>query len=104
MPASTEREPCISRIYSAFDEASHAVFRSAMTRSRGGVVRVDDLLAALAEYLPEAATCLGGRRFRPGTGPNLVPMANAPALRELLARAYRLAGDGLLTPSHLLEA
>src|SRR4051794_37890055 len=104
MPESTASEPGISRIYTAFDPASHAVFRSAMALSRGGVVRVDDLLLALVEHVPEAAACLGGRPLRTASGPDLVPMANEPALRELLVRAFRLAGDGPLTPSHLLDA
>ena len=52
--------PSIRYIYLAFDDDCHRAFRRALARSRGGVVRVDDLLAALAETLPAlTASVLG---------------------------------------------
>lgn len=86
----------ISQVYAAFDAASHRVFREAMARSRGGVVRVSDLVRALAER--ERALCRqvlpeGWTAPAPPAGDDrpLVPMSNEPALRRLLARAYFIA-------------
>ncbi len=96
MPLREGEHPTISQVYAAFDAASHRVFREAMARSRGGVVRVGDLLHALVEL--ERAACgdvLPERWAAPppawGDDRPLVPMSNEPALRCLLATAFRIA-------------
>lgn len=112
MPAVLQREtPSISEIYAAFDDACYALFRRAMARSRGGVVRVQDLLAALAEMLPERAAIVLGLEPAavaslarpPATAPNLLPMSNEPALRSALASAYAAADGRPISASLLLE-
>ena len=113
MPAAVQGEaPSISRIYVAFDDDCYRVFRRAMARSRGGVVRVEDLLAALAETIPgRTAAVLGldaaavARLARPPVaGPDLLPMSNEPALRSVLAGAFAEADGRPLTPTMLLRA
>lgn len=85
-------EPTISRVYAAFDADSHRVFRSALARSRGGVLRLADLRSALADEPMPAGPA------------DVPPMSNEPAVREWLYRAYGRAGTGPLTPTHLREA
>jgi hypothetical protein len=112
MPTVLQREaPSISEIYAAFDDACYGLFRRAMARSRGGVVRVADVLAALAEMLPErTATVLGLEPAavaclarEPATAPNLLPMSNEPGLRSALACAYVEAEGRPITPLLLLQ-
>jgi hypothetical protein len=100
----TPAVPTISQIYAAFSPESYSIFRTAMGYSRGGVVRVADLLAALRERLPDAAEPLRDWRRPLASGEVLLPMTNEPALREALAQAYALANGGALTPAHLLHA
>ena len=83
-----------------------------MVRSRGGVVRIEDVLASLAEAIPErVATVLGmdaaafARLARPPvSAPDLAPMSNEPALRSVLAAAYAEAEGRPITPTMLLRA
>ncbi|MEQ8637464.1 MAG: hypothetical protein RJQ14_08870 [Marinoscillum sp.] len=98
MPATPQNnEPSISEIYAAFDADSHQIFRAAMSFSRGGVVRVNDLLAALmaSEYIP--SDLIPGSWHNRSLAQNddfwVTPMSNEPALRELLTKAYRLAAE-----------
>ena len=100
----TPAVPTISQIYAAFSPESYSIFRTAMGSSRGGVVRVADLLGALRDRLPEAAEQLRDWRRPSASGEVLLPMSNEPALREVLAQAYALANGGALTPAHLLHA
>src|ERR1043165_7348407 len=108
-----EQAPSISRIYAAFDPASERVFRRAMYVSRGGIVRVEDLLTALAVEqpaatalalgVPDSSVALLARRV--GAGSSWVPMSNEPALRALLESAYlrtEVVGERPLTPDDLL--
>jgi len=113
MPApAQDAAPSISQIYVTFDDDCYRAFRRAMARSRRGVVRVEDLLAALAETLPERTTAVLGldptaiaRLARPPhTGPDLLPMANDPALRSAFAAAYTQAAGQPITPTLLLRA
>ena len=95
--------PSISQIYSAFDSDSHRVFRRAMSLSRGGVVRVNDLILAIVQLNlpprhPELAAPAALVRELAGAGlPRSreeacqVAMSNEPALREILQRAWRIA-------------
>lgn len=89
--------PTISQVYAAFSDESHYVFQAAMARSRGGVVRVQDLLAALfARHADVGRVVLPERWQLPASGIQLngdplVPMANEPALRDVLRAAYLIA-------------
>jgi hypothetical protein len=113
MPAAVQdTAPSISRIYASFDDDCHRAFRRAMARSRGGVVRVEDLLAALAETLPQRTAAVLGldaaavarlARWR-AVGLELLPMVNEPALRLVLAEAHVRAADRPITPELLLQA
>jgi hypothetical protein len=105
----------ICRVYDALDDDSHRVFRQAMSRSRGGVVRLGDLVGALVEFDPVAAAAALGLTEEetqelgrtPRTVPDRVPMANDPALRDLLRRAFALVRadcGGSITPGALLGA
>lgn len=86
----------ISTIYAAFDPDSHRVYRAAMARSQGGVVRVSDLVAALAELELEQCrellsdSCIASWRRQPRDGDG-TPMSNEPALRDLFQVAHRIA-------------
>ena len=113
MPTALQGEaPSISRIYAAFDDDCYRAFRRAMARSRGGVVRVEDLLSALAETIPDRTAAVLGldaaavaRLARPPVaGPDLLPMSNEPALRSVLAGAFAEADGRPLTPTMLLRA
>src|SRR5262249_28662683 len=88
-----------------------------MMLSRGGVVRVGDLVAALREQEPELAERLLSRRsltVRPPLATSVegdcVPMANEPARRELLRHSYELAHTSFgatqarITPASLIGA
>ena len=98
MPAEVVATPTISQVYGAFDESSHRVFRAAMAKSCGGVLRVADLAAALweldaddvADLVPE-----GWRPSEPTRGSQersrLTPMSNEPAVRRWLFEAYQVA-------------
>lgn len=95
MPTATLRTPTIGEIYAAFDVDAHQLFRQAMALSRGGVVRVADLLAALCatEQIPRdqiPASWVTQIHRRPDEA-WITPMSNEPALRELLVTAHRLA-------------
>lgn len=112
MPITQPAQPLIFEIYEAFTPESLRVFRAAMERSRDGVVRVDDLVIALAEHGPGVGVEVLGE-WRPSPhrpGERLVPMSNEPALREVLATAYRISaeqpsGDRLrITPAVLSAA
>ena len=47
MPVALQtKTPPISQIYSAFSPESYSIFRTAMCYSRGGYVRIADVLAA----------------------------------------------------------
>jgi len=111
--AATAREPTIGEIYAAFDPAAQRVFRAAMSYSRGGVVRVRDLLLALwhAAELPEELRRMAPVPSGEPGGRWLTPMSNEPALRELLQRSHRLAqmqspsgGRGVISPLLMLLA
>jgi hypothetical protein len=73
-------------------------------------VRTADLLAGLAETRPhDTATVLQldpaevtVLAWPPASEPDLVPMANEPALREALVTAYRRAEGQPITPAILL--
>jgi hypothetical protein len=108
--AATERI-ALARVYDALDAEAYRAFRAAMRRSRGGTVRVADLLAALAETAPQTAArilglttdALASLAHPPASDPDIVPMANEPALRALLSAAYRSAGGQSITPEHILS-
>jgi hypothetical protein len=116
MPLPNGVQPTISQIYTAFSSASHRVFQAAMANSTGGVVRVQDLLAALLDLecelgrriLPAGSTALCPRPTRDNQ--HLVPMANEPALRATLRIAYVIAADQpnqqppVITPATLWAA
>jgi hypothetical protein len=99
MPERRVENVPLARVYDALDAEAYRTFRVAMRRSRGGVVRVDDLVAALAEIAPQsmetvfglASDAIAALMRPPTTEPDLVPMANEPALRTLLTDAYRRA-------------
>lgn len=97
MPHTACAQPTISQIYAAFSSASHAVFQQAMANSRGGVVRVEDLLAALIARDAEIGCHVLPGGWRPPTvgraadRDHLTPMANEPALRELLRTGLLIA-------------
>lgn len=98
MPTTPQNyEPSISEIYAAFDADSHQIFRAAMSFSRGGVVRVNDLLAALitSEFIPSdlIPDSWHHRSLSQNDDSWVTPMSNEPALRVLLAKAYRLAAE-----------
>jgi hypothetical protein len=112
MPGAGVEAVPLARVYDALDAESYRAFRAAMRRSRGGVVRAADLLAGLAETQPrdtaavlelEPAEVTFLAR-QPASEPDLVPMANEPALREALATAYRQAGGSPVTAAVLLRA
>lgn len=99
MPTNT---PSISQVYAAFDEQCHCIFRRAMGNSRGGVVRVQNLILAIVESnLPprhpeltapaDALRGLAAQRSTSAADEHIVPMSNEPALRELLGRAWQIA-------------
>ncbi len=111
MPSEIAISPTISQVYGAFDEASHCVFRLAMAKSCGGILRVGDLLAALCQLeRPGGAELLppDWRRTEPVQDDHRrgwqAPMSNEPALRNWLFDAYQLALEqsadrqGVLTP------
>jgi hypothetical protein len=112
MPERRVENVPLARVYDALDAEAYRTFRVAMRRSRGGVVRVDDLVAALAEIAPQsmetvfglASDAIAALMRPPTTEPDLVPMANEPALRTLLTDAYRRAIGQPVTPGHLLAA
>ena len=99
MPTNT---PSISQVYAAFDDQCHHIFRRAMGNSRGGVVRVHDLVLSIVESNlpprhPELVTSadalrgLAAQRSTSAADEHIVPMSNEPALRELLGRAWQIA-------------
>lgn len=105
--------PTISQIYGAFDEASHTIFRRAMRRSKGGVVRVADLATALADVVPDICRGVFPPRLLvvpAAVDPQDVPMANEPALRDLLRQALLLGAEQrgveepAITPAVLVAA
>lgn len=65
--------PSISQVYEAFDAAAHRLFRVAMALSRRGVVRVDDLLAAL--HLANVPGAAAATRLLPLPPPPREPAA-----------------------------
>jgi hypothetical protein len=104
--------PGIGQIYASFDAASTVVFQTAIAHSRGGVLRLADLHAALAtqqelvslEQVPSSWQRNGlphesaESRQRPAT--------NEPAVRELLISAWQVAmaltpDSPLITPQVL---
>jgi hypothetical protein len=105
----------IGRIYDAFDPESHRVYRRAMERSRGGLVTLADLVAALAERHPGCSELIGSSasflrtdEIRYRERPHGTPQANSPELRAVLRRAYALAeghpGVTRITPETLNAA
>jgi hypothetical protein len=112
MPEVESRSIPLAHVYDAFDALAYRAFRVAMRRSRGGVVRIADLVAALAETQPERTAAafqldrpaVNALARQPISDTDLVPMANEPALRAILVDAYRRAGERRVTPEHLLEA
>ncbi|MEZ6044241.1 MAG: hypothetical protein R3C11_01375 [Planctomycetaceae bacterium] len=96
MVSSTPKpQPTISEIYAAFDAESHQIFRTAMSLSRGGVVRVDDLLAAICcsgifaqDLFPETWVRRSQQRSQQ---PWMTPMSNEPLLLRYLTDAFHLA-------------
>jgi hypothetical protein len=90
--------PTISQVYGAFDESAHGVFRAAMGKSRGGVLRVADLAAALWELDSAEVAGLLPEGWRPNESPRasqdrsrMTPMSNEPAVRQWLFDAYQMA-------------
>jgi len=111
MPAT--RPPSVSEVYAAFDAAALGVYRAAMSRSRSGVVRLTDLLAAVAAAEPgparEQLSEHGLRLSRqpPGPGPAPVPLSNEAAVRAVLFRAFERAAaldSACITSGVLLDA
>jgi hypothetical protein len=109
MPAQTETTVNaasrfnIGKAYSAFDDDCHALFRRAMRESRGGTVRIEDLVRALADSAAgDLGRCvlplptISARLIPRGADPTgLTPMTNEPDLRRLLQVAWQI---GLAQP------
>jgi hypothetical protein len=110
MPEAGVEAVPLARVYDALDAEAYRAFRAAMRRSRGGVVRASDLLNGLAETRPQDTAIVlelepaeVATMARPPTSePDLVPMANEPALREALISAYRQACGRPITAVMLL--
>lgn len=115
MQNSSSGQPGIGQIYAAFDPDSMTLFEAAMSNSSGSVVTVADLRNALAdnaavfgwEQIPSNWQ-LGRGASNSGRGQSR-PIANEPALRELLLAAYRLGAmrrpdSPVITPQHLWDA
>ncbi|MCA9032083.1 MAG: hypothetical protein KDA66_14805 [Planctomycetaceae bacterium] len=100
----------ISDIYAAFDAGAHQVFRGAMARSRGGLVRLNDLLAALVDSssIPDELIPSQWRQLAAleSNAPWMTPMSNEPALRDVLRAAHALTESGAepITPTILFAA
>lgn len=102
----------LARVYDALDAEAYRAFRAAMRRSRGGTVRLADLVAGLAEVAPQAVaaalrldlSAVSTLARPPASEPDLVPMANEPALREALTAAYHRAVDRPVTADDLAAA
>ena len=102
----------LARVYDALDAEAYRAFRAAMRRSRGGTVRLADLVGGLAEVVPQALTAVfqiepeavATLARPPSSVPDLAPMANDSAVREAMTSAYQRAGDRPVTAADLATA
>lgn len=95
MPVRAPDRPTISCVYAAFDAECQRIFRRAMELSTGSIVRVGDLVLALAELARPAGAGVVPDGWQPPPRPAsrepwLTPMSNEPALRTWLEQAYLL--------------